>query len=526
MNGKRLDFSQHTVNCIKIIQRVWRLSFRHKTTSKLMAVVRRHNFRYGQLSHMRYDEIRTILHVDKRWREFLLGVGRLVFLCLVRCAHLLPAADSIRSRKHKVAWFKFTYINANADFNAFVETQYTGGKFKKMAIDVLQSLEVLLDHHHISADGDDIRISSLDRSAMEDFVLKINENHKLAMTEVLRAREFVIPIHVDSLNLCKAMDKILRVRWFEPSSSSINSTLSLTMNYLNNSIKRMTDTVKYRKVDDAVEKNTNFLCGWHRFNLSISLIEFLNYEILLDRKFVFDLHHESVSVCTGMFDRHLSTVIKLIASDLVHGINSTDSIVHFIKLLEAGVVRVAVTAGRRALARNFSFGRLHIDWRAGKINTWEGAIQMMDTVVEDVHSVFDQARQYWATKREDIVMKNPNPTTAFVKGLSELVHLQRMAMVHVINTKCITPALLGRTDEYYHTYLRQKFDHRHHESDLQVTIEALQRTLDTHTCLKDMEMGDRLIGTLKSIAQVLQFALKTISTVCPDGMLCISYQAL
>ena len=47
------------------------------------------------------------------------------FSCAIE-GSLCITEDGIRSMKHKVAWSKFTYINANADFNVFVGKQCSG----------------------------------------------------------------------------------------------------------------------------------------------------------------------------------------------------------------------------------------------------------------------------------------------------------------------------------------------------------------------------------------------------------------
>jgi hypothetical protein len=355
------------------------------------------------------------------------GTNRLVFLCQTGCE------PNIQTRILKVRCYKLAYYHANFKINGFVSEGLQQNMIQQDSIDLLKSFERLLDY----IGPPDFRIDLIPSEYVHDFNTRLSQFSIQTLTRVSGTSKRIIPYYQRSLVACRCLLVALVNRNMEIGVDSIKAVVKMSTDYIFRTLKKIAPSDDFEKFQTdelgPAERAAN-----ERIQRAYAIVdmastnEIMEYQTLLTPGFVYGRQHLGSDMTNCAFKQQAELIIKIIKMELDEGVYTLETFMIFSHIIEQGAAQVARYTNKGHEIREFNFRRFRLEICSGKM-CWEGVIRMMDSAAADLQRVYGGSESLWAKSREDLIMRKPNATSAFINGLQSLFEIQQTAYLHGIN---------------------------------------------------------------------------------------------
>ena len=440
VSGRRMTFTQNVVDCVIRIQRTWRLSFRHKTTERLVLALVTTNCSNSVLESAkrweggfafpvcrfadafflfcRVDKIRELIYDHKTWLVYFKGLERITLILHSK------SKEPMARRSGTVVCLRMMYDILHSRINTFLGDGSVDFGFHLHALNLSRATEHLVDSlKHIclhrdarfsidAVPGNDLRAYHECYKAFYCAILhRYNENNLKR-----------IPFLKKNVSACTAVHLVLdERRGLDAHSRAVHDSVLKSANHLARMLGKLLEKQSGKErhsleVSLGTEELVRRLKERHGWALMTTDDEFLVSRALMDRRFVFAASHGLESLSIDMQDQQAHSIIAAIENEMEVGIDATKTLSVFWTYLEGAMRRVAVAMGKQSEIAGFTLGEVRAEWSAGR-TTWMTVVRTLDAAVADLKLLDQGSGRRWAGERPRIIAKKPSPVQAFVNGL-------------------------------------------------------------------------------------------------------------
>ena len=430
------------------------------------------------------DEARNLFSRDKSWMEFCIGSNRLIYKCHEKYE------KNYKLRNFRTRMFKSAYVISQLNINSFCkESSGPMDSVRESSLAMLTAFEKIMGQtNEILAMDAEFDVDLLCKEDVLDLNDKLKTYSELSFTLVSSTSKVLFPYYKRIRQTLDAMERVMNVQhWVEP-LLVLRQSLQIVLNTVETNVKRTLSGIRMNDEggDEASEQSINSIVSLYKKryggDLYNSIPEFLHHNAVINqKKFTFDEKYERRVPGIDIFNQLTVTVTEMIRNELKRDVDAKNSIICYFRLLELGAgiggVELEEYARTRAL-----FGSVVDKWSSGRVS-WEDAIGLLDTYIGVMQRGFPEAQRLWDKERVVIVSKTPNAVAAFVKGLKDVVSIQRMARMRKISIH-VASVIARRSNHEIYKFLTEAFRLRHTLVGPSKTRNAMVEILDTNPFLK------------------------------------------